>query len=85
MKEGSTIKVVAQPSTRTIVFAYPDTLRDCTKIRYEELGDDTNKSVFKQVIIPIKDASRMNPINYKIYYYTSPIPFGSTATFTLTV
>ena len=85
LRAGSTIKVTAQASTRTIIFAYPATLRDCTKIRYEELGDDTNKSAFKQIIVPIKDANGMNPVDYRIYYYTSPIPLGSTATFTLTV
>lgn len=36
LQKGSTIKVVAKPSTRTIVFAYPATLGDCTKIRYED-------------------------------------------------
>ena len=82
---GSTIKVVAQPSTRTIIFAYPATLRDCTKIRYEELGDDSNKSVFKQALVQIPDASGLNPVDYRVYYYTSPIPFGATATFILTV
>lgn len=82
---GSTIKAVAQASSRTIIFAYPATLRDCTKIRYEELGDDSNKSVFKQIMLSIPDANGMNPVDYRVYYYTSPIPFGSTATFTLTV
>lgn len=82
---GSTIKAIAQPSTRTIIFAYPATLKDCAKIRYDELGDDSNKSVFKQKILSIPDANGMNPVDYRVYYYTSPIPFGSTATFILTV
>lgn len=85
LTNGSTIKVVAQPSTRTIIFAYPATLKDCSKIRYEELSDDTNKSVFKQIMLQVPDASGLNPVDYRVYYYTSPIPFGATATFILTV
>lgn len=85
LANNSKIVVTANASTRVVVFAYPATLRDCTKIRYEELADDNNKSVFQQILLEIPDASGLNPTTYRVYYYVSPIPFGSTATFTLTV
>lgn len=85
LQNGSTIKVVAGANDRTIVFAYPNDLRECSKIRYEEFNDDNNKTVFKQTTLSIPDKSGANHIDYKVYYYTAPVPFGTKATFTLTI
>lgn len=86
LQHGSTIKAVAKAgTTRTIIFAYPEALRDCSKIKYEELGDNENKTAFKQKILSIPDFSGENHVNYRVYYYTAPVPFKSTATFTLTI
>ena len=85
LSNGNTISVTTSASSRLVCFAYPSTLRDCTKIRYENLNDDENKSAFSSTILEIPDASGENPISYRVYYYIAPIPFGTTATFTLTV
>lgn len=82
---GGTIKVTTEPTSRLVCFAYPATLRDCTKIRYEDLNDDGNKSAFTSILLNIADASGGNSISYRVYYYISPIAFGLNATFTLTV
>lgn len=80
------IKVVASATDRMVVFAYPATLRDCKKIRYEELNDDGNKTAFTQITLSIPDASKTgNYIDYRVYYYIGAIPFGSTMTFILTI
>lgn len=82
---GGTIKVTTEETSRLVCFAYPATLRDCTRIRYENLNDDENKSAFTSILLNIADASGNNAISYRVYYYISPIPFGLNATFTLTV
>lgn len=85
LSNGGTIKVITEPTSRLVCFAYPATLRDCTKIRYEDLNDDGNKSAFTSILLNVADASGNNEISYRVYYYISPIPFGLQATFTLTV
>lgn len=85
LANGGTIQVVTEPSSRLVCFAYPATLRDCTKIRYENLNDDENKTAFESMLLNISDASGGNAISYRVYYYISPIPFELNATFTLTV
>lgn len=83
---GTQIRVVASATDRMVVFAYPATLRDCQKIRYEELNDDGNKTAFTQITLSIPDASKTgNYIDYRVYYYIGAIPFGSTMTFILTI
>lgn len=85
LNNGSTIQIVTEPNSKLVCFAYPATLRDCSKIRYEDLNDDNNKSIFKSIILPINDLTGNNPIDYRVYYYISPVEFGLNATFTLTV
>ena len=85
LSTNGTIKVVTQPNSRMVCFAYPATLRDCSKIRYENLNDDNNKSAFTSTILSIPDANGQSPIDYRVYYYISPVEFGLNATFTLTV
>ena len=82
---GDTISVTTNTTSRLVCFAYPSTLRDCTKIRYENLNDDDNKTAFTSITLNIPDASGKNPISYRVYYYIAPIEFGMNATFTLTV
>lgn len=82
---GGTIRAVTQPNSRMVCFCYPSTLRDCNKIRYEDLNDDNNKTAFTSTILSIADANGQNPIDYRVYYYIAPVNFGLNATFTLTV
>lgn len=82
---GTTITAVTTPDSRSVIFAYPATLRDCIQIEYKEQEDKDNKSAFTQTTVSIADANGNNPISYRVYYYTAPISFGTTATFILTI
>ena len=82
---GTVMSVTTTSNTKTVCFAYPYSIRDCTKIRYENLNDDENKTVFTMMTLSIPDASGSNEITYRVYYYTAPIEFGMKATFTLTI
>ena len=82
---GTTMSITTTPNTRMVCFAYPYSIRDCTKIRYENLNDDENKTAFTMMTLNIPDASGNNEIAYRVYYYIAPIEFGMNATFTLTI
>ena len=82
---GTTMSITTTPNTRMVCFAYPYSIRDCTKIRYENLNDDENKTAFTMTTLKIPDASGNNEIAYRVYYYIAPIEFGMNATFTLTI
>ena len=82
---GTTMSITTTPNTRMVCFAYPYSIRDCTKIRYENLNDDENKTAFTMMTLKIPDASGNNEIAYRVYYYIAPIEFGMNATFTLTI
>ena len=79
------MSITTTPNTKMVCFAYPYSIRDCTKIRYENLNDDENKTVFTMMTLNIPDASGSNEITYRVYYYIAPIEFGMRATFTLTI
>ena len=79
------MSITTTPNTRMVCFAYPYSIRDCTKIRYENLNDDENKTAFTMTTLKIPDASGNNEITYRVYYYIAPIGFGMNATFTLTI
>lgn len=82
---GTKMSITTTPSTKMVCFAYPYSIRDCTKIRYENLNDDENKTAFTMMTLKIPDASGRNEITYRVYYYIAPIEFGMNATFTLTI
>ena len=82
---GTVMSVTTTSNTKTVCFAYPYSIRDCTKIRYENLNDDENKTAFTMMTLNIPDASGSNEITYRVYYYTAPVEFGMKATFTLTI
>ena len=52
---------------------------------YEDLNDDNSKSIFSYTTLDIPDLSGLNPETYAVYYYIPLVPFGSKATFTLTI
>ena len=82
---GGTMKISASATDQMVLFAYPATLRECTKIRYEEANDDGNKTAFTYTTVSIPDASGNNAIDYRVYYYIGAVQFGATMTFTMTI
>ena len=77
--------MVTSEDTRLVVFAYPATLGECSKIRYDDLNDDNSKSIFTMTRLSIVDAGGLNPETFIVYYYIPLIAFGSKATFIMTI
>ncbi len=83
--KGSTLRVTTSETTTLVVFAYPATLGECTKIRYDELNDDGSKSIFNLIQLDIPDLNGTNPTTYNVYYYIPLVSFGSKANFIMTI
>ena len=83
--KGSTARVVGNETDQSIIFAYPASLGDCNSIRYEELNDAHNETAFEKVTMPIPALDGSNPIDYIVYYWCAPKPFGGEATLVLTI
>ncbi len=80
---GFTINIAA--GTRRIVIAYPSTLRDVSTIKYVELGNAEVKDTFQLTTINVEGANGFTAITYKVYVYTPAVPFGSAATYNVTI
>ena len=84
-KAGTVITANVAIGDQTVVFAYPETVKDCVSIEYKEINDPNAKTKFTQTTIAINDASGANPVNYRVYYYIASVPFAASATFKLTI
>ena len=86
LSNGSQFTINIPAGTRRICFAYPATLRDVTTIAYVEQGNANQVAAFgSPATVSVAGANNFNPINYKVYTYISAIPFGSSATFIVTI
>lgn len=85
LSKGASIKVTTNTDSSLVVFAYPAILGECQKIRYEDLNDDNSKSIFNFTTVDLPDLSGLNPETYNVYFYIPLVPFGSNATFTITI
>lgn len=82
---GTTLTVNIAAGTKRIVIAYPATLRDVSTIKYVELGNAEVKDTFNLVNISVEGANGYMAIPYKVYVYIPAVPFGSAATYNVTI
>lgn len=68
-----------------MIFAYPETLRDVSTIKYVEGMNAEVKGIFGKSVIPVQGANGATAINYKVYTYVPAAPFGANATYNVTV
>lgn len=82
---GTTFTIdIAAGSTR-VTFAYPATLRDVSSVKYVQLGNGEVKETFDLETVQVEGANGFTAINYKVYTYMPAIPYGSAATYTVTI
>lgn len=84
---GNTIKIAIPIGAQYIAFAYPATLRDVTKVRYEEGNDDGMAGNFTKHTKDVADARGGNNglMSYKVYTYFMPSPSEAPMNFTITI
>ena len=83
---NSTTFTINIPSGATSVkFAYPDSLRAVSSVKYVELGNGEVKDTFTLTTELIAGAAGFTSINYKVYTYIPAIPFGDAVTYSVTI
>ena len=80
---GNTLTINVAVGQQYIVFAYPATLRDVTKVTYVEANDPGMKDSFTKTTINVADArgGENGLMSYKVYTYALAKPAGAAMTF----
>ena len=84
-QNGNQFNVVIPAGGTRAIFAYPETLRDVSSVKYVELGNGEVKDTFQKYIIKVAGANGFEPINYKVYVYISAVPAAGQMTYTVTI
>lgn len=79
------IRLVIPKGGRRAVFAYPDTVRDVSSVKYVELGNGEVKDTFQKFTVQVEGANGYSPINYKVYVYVSAVPAAGQMTYEVTI
>lgn len=82
---GTTFTINITAGAKKVIFAYPETLRDVSTIKYVEGMNAEVKGIFGKSVIPVQGANGATAINYKVYTYVPAAPFGANATYNVTV
>ncbi len=82
---GTSFSISVAPGTERVVFAYPATLRNVSTVKYVELGNAEVGDTFELININVEGANGFMAISYKLYVYRPSVPFGSAATYNVTI
>lgn len=83
--EGTKFTINIPSGTQKVIFAYPETLRDVSSIKYLEGMNVEVKGIFGKSVIQVQGANGAVAINYKVYTYVPATPFGANATYNVTI
>lgn len=82
---GTVFSLTIPAGTARVVFAYPDTLREVSSVKYVELGNGEVKDTFALTTVSVEGAAGFTAINYKVYSFVPAMPFGDAVTYTVTI
>ena len=82
---GTTFTINIATGTKRIVIAYPATLRDISTIKYVEVGNAEVADTFQKINLQVEGANGFMAIDYKVFVYIPAVPFGSNATYKVTI
>jgi hypothetical protein len=82
---GSTFTLSIPAGSKRVTIAYPDSLRSLTSVKYVEVGNSEVKDTFTQTTVSVEGVNGAAPASYRVYTYRPSIPFGSSATYTVTI
>jgi hypothetical protein len=82
---GSTFTVNIPAGSTRVSIAYPATLRTLNSVKYVEVGNSEVKDTFTETTVSVEGANGASPTNYRVFTYRPSIPFGSAATYTVTI
>lgn len=78
---GTTFRVNVAVGQQYIIFAYPSTLRDVSKVKYVETNDEGMAQNFAKVVKSIEGANGAAGADYKVYTYGMDAPAQAPMTF----
>ena len=85
-QNGTSFSITSVAGTNKISFAYPSTLRDAISIIYVTGGNVDNSGNFiPYTTVSVDGDNNLLPTNYKVYTYTSLIPFTGLEVYTITI
>jgi len=82
---GTSFNLNIPVGTTRVVVAYDAALRDLTSVKYEEVGRNEVADTFVKTTVQVEGANGFTAKEYKVYTYAPAIPFGSAATYNVTI
>ena len=85
--QGYQFNINVSKGDKYIIFAYPSTIRDVSKVRYEQQNDDNAVTDFNKILVDVSDArgNGSGLREYKVYYYIMNVPAVSDMTYVVTL
>ncbi len=85
VSEGTTIEIFIPQGTQKVTFAYPETLRDVSAVKYIEFANSEVKDIFQKTVVAVEGAEGGNAINYKLYTFIPAVPFQKDVNYKITI
>jgi len=84
-QNGTTFTINITAGTTRVVFAYPDSLQAVSSVKYVELGNGGVKDTFSLSTVNTEGLNGYTGVDYKVYTFIAAVPFGSGATYNVTI
>lgn len=82
---GTSFTINIPSGATSVVFAYPDSLRDVSTVKYVEGLNAEVKNIFTKTSVSVEGANGYTAIGYKVYRYVPAAPFPQSATYNVTI
>lgn len=82
---GTVFNIAIPAGSTKVTFAYKDTLRDVTSVKYVEGSNAEVKANFVKTAVLVEGAAAFAAIGYKVYEFTPAAPFSGAATYNVTI
>jgi hypothetical protein len=75
------------PNSRRIIIAYPDSIKDLTSVTYKDFMNMPilDKFTKKTLLLDRQTPYGIVKVLYKVYYYITSVPYGSSATYSVNI
>lgn len=82
---GTVINISIPVGARSVIFAYPSSVRDVNSVQDANGLNAEIKTAFTQVLVSVAGANGYNPIEYKVYYTNYANPNDTQNTYKVTI
>lgn len=82
---NTTFTINIPAGTAHVIFAYPDTVREVSSVKYVEGLNAEVKAAFTESNVDVEGLNNYAAIGYRLYSYTPASPFADSATYIVTI